>query len=120
MLLAHRPTHIVKLRAELFRVELLVDLCIAGLATAKPEQMHGGGRHDGGGSHEDHGGRTAGAHGQGLAMTKKRRTYEPRVFDGRLMLGGVGAASPMSPPPSFRTRNGYPAATLAAAKGRRP
>jgi hypothetical protein len=43
-------------------------------------------------------------------MTKKRRTYEPRVFDGRLMLGGVGAASPMSPPPSFRTRNGYPAA----------
>ena len=45
-------------------------------------------------------------------MTKKRRTYEPRVFDGRLMLGGVGAASPMSPPPSFRTRNGYPAATL--------
>jgi len=114
MLLAHRPTHdFVKLRAELFRVELLVDLCIAGLATAKWT-------HDGGGSHEDHGGRTAGAHGQGLAMTKKRRTYEPRVFDGRLMLGGVGAASPMSPPPSFRTRNGYPAATLAAAKGRRP
>jgi hypothetical protein len=34
-------------------------------------------------------------------MTKKRRTYEPRVFDGRLMLGGVGAASPMSPPPHF-------------------
>ena len=45
MLLAHRPTHdFVKLRAELFRVELLVDLCIAGLATANPEQMHAGGR----------------------------------------------------------------------------
>jgi hypothetical protein len=27
-----------------FRVELLVDLCIAGLATAKPEQMRAGRR----------------------------------------------------------------------------
>jgi hypothetical protein len=26
---------------------LLVDLCIAGLATAKPEQMHAGRTHDG-------------------------------------------------------------------------
>jgi hypothetical protein len=27
-----------------FRVELLVDLCLAGLATAKPERVRAGGR----------------------------------------------------------------------------
>jgi len=45
-LLAGEPEGVIEamMLAHGFRVELLVDLCIAGLATAKPEQMHAGGR----------------------------------------------------------------------------
>jgi hypothetical protein len=45
-LLAGEPEGVIEamMLAYGFRVELLVDLCIAGLATAKPEQMHAGGR----------------------------------------------------------------------------
>ena len=45
-LLADAPEGVIEalMLAHGFRVELLVDLCIAGLATAKPEHMRAGGR----------------------------------------------------------------------------
>src|SRR5262249_11381024 len=45
-LLADAPEGVTEalMLAHGFRVELLIDLCFAGLATAKPEHMRGGGR----------------------------------------------------------------------------
>ena len=86
-LLADAPEGVTEalMLAHGFRVELLVDLCFAGLAIAKPEHMRGG-THDGGRSQEDHGGGVAGAHRQTRAITKKPRVYKLHLVGGKVMM----------------------------------
>ena len=69
-LLADTPEGVTEalMLAHGFRVALLVDLCIAGLAIARPEHMRAGGRTMEVVRHEDHG------------------SYKPRLVGGKVMM----------------------------------
>jgi hypothetical protein len=87
-LLADAPEGVTEalMLAHGFRVELLVDLCLARLATARPEHMRADRRTMEVVRIKDHRGGTAGAHRQRHTMIKKRRTYLPRIVGDTVMM----------------------------------